>query len=111
MYQRIENIEDLCYEAYKANWMQRISWEREVDALLNYYEGFDNGDYTCDEYTFEDYIDEVGYDGELYVCKDEFLGAEFLDEDYINSLIGHNEILMGKYREALEKKREDEYER
>ena len=46
---------------------------------------------------------EFGYDGELYVCYDEFLDNEYLEEDYIKELLD-NEKLYNKYLEDLKNK-------
>lgn len=90
-------IRKLSYELYKTDWMQRISAERQTDAIKNYYEAADSYE------GFEEWLDENGYDGELYVCYDEFMGAEYLDKDYILYLIGDNEKLKAEYAKDYHK--------
>ena len=92
-------ISKLCYELYKVDWKHShmITAEREMDSIKDYYEGLVDSD---TEYTYNDYLEEFGYDGELYVCYEEFLDAEYLDEDYICSLLD-NENLIDMYRKDI----------
>ena len=89
-------ISKLAYELYKINWMRRISSERQMDAVKNFYEEQEGSDYTV-----EDWIFEHGYDGEIYVCEDEFLNAEYLDENYMKTLFDDNENLLNEYQKDL----------
>ena len=89
------DIQKLAYELYKVDWMQRISAERQKDALRNYYEE----DWTC---TFKEYLEDQGYSGELYVCFGEFLNAEYQDKEYIKELLG-NDALYTAYEESLDR--------
>lgn len=95
-------ISKLCYELYKIDWKHShmITTEREMDSIKDYYEGlvFDDIDYT-----YNDYLEEFGYNGELYVCYDEFLDTEYLDEDYICSLL-NNEELIDMYRNHIKRR-------
>jgi hypothetical protein len=90
----IEAFEKAAYEAYKADWIaSHISPERMTETFKEYtaalMEQFENSDWdACSHYTFEEFLDEQGYQGELYVCFEEFLGAEFRDYDYMTSLLG-----------------------
>ena len=92
-------ISKLCYELYKIDWKHShmITKYREMDSIKDYYEDLVDDD---TEYTYNDYLEEFGYDGELYVCYEEFLEAEYLDEDYICSLLD-NEKLISMYRKAI----------
>lgn len=92
-------ISKLCYELYKIDWKHShmITKYREMDSIKDYYEDLVDDD---TEYTYNDYLEEFGYDGELYVCYEEFLEAEYLDEDYICSLLD-NEKLIAMYRKAI----------
>ena len=92
-------ISKLCYELYKVDWKHShmITAEREMDSIKNYYEDLVDDD---TEYTYNDYLEEFGYDGELYVCYEEFLEVEYLDEDYICSLLD-NEKLITMYHKAI----------
>ena len=86
------DIRKLCYELYKIDWKHShmITKEREMDSIKNYYEGLIDND---SEYTYEDYIEEFGYDGELYVCYEEFCDAEYYDVDYMRTLLDNDELI------------------
>ena len=92
-------IRKLCYELYKVDWKHShmITKDREMDSIKNYYEGLVDDD---TDYTYNDYLEEFGYDGELYICYEEFLETEYQDEDYICSLLD-NENLIDMYRKDI----------
>ena len=94
------NIRKLCYELYKIDWKHShmITKEREMDSIKDYYEGLIDNDI---EYTYEDYIEAFGYDGELYVCYEEFCDAEYYDVDYMRTLLD-NDKLINIYHEDIE---------
>ena len=93
------DIRKLCYELYKIDWKHsHITKEREMDSIKDYYEGLINND---SEYTYENYIEEFGYDGELYVCFEEFCDAEYYNVDYMRTLLD-NDRLINIYHEDIE---------
>ena len=93
------DIRKLCYELYKIDWKHsHITKEREMDSIKDYYEGLIDND---SEYTYEDYIEEFGYNGELYVCFEEFCDAEYYDVDYMRTLLD-NDKLINIYHEDIE---------
>ena len=92
------DIRKLCYELYKIDWKHsHITKEREMDSIKDYYEGLVDND---SEYTYEDYIEEFGYGGELYVCFEEFCDAEYYDVDYMRTLLD-NDKLINIYHEDI----------
>ena len=92
------DIRKLCYELYKIDWKHsHITKEREMDSIKDYYEGLINND---SEYTYENYIEEFGYNGELYVCFEEFCDAEYYDADYMCTLLD-NDKLINIYHEDI----------
>ena len=92
------DIRKLCYELYKIDWKHsHITKEREMDSIKDYYEGLVDND---SEYTYEDYIEEFGYSGELYVCFEEFCDAEYYDVDYMRTLLD-NDKLINIYHEDI----------
>ena len=93
------SIRILCYELYKLEWMRRISVERQKDAMKNWYQETDESERSY--YKFEDFVNDNGYDGELYVCFSEFLGAEYRDKEYIRALLD-NEHLYQEYLDDTE---------
>ena len=93
------DIRKLCYELYKIDWKHsHITKEREMDSIKDYYEGLIDND---SEYTYEDYIEEFGYNGELYVCFEEFCDAEYYNVDYMRTLLD-NDRLINIYHEDTE---------
>lgn len=92
----INNIKDLAYELYKTDWTSRISTERRFNALRDYYLNVDTE--TRYSYTFEEWVNDQGYDGELYTCFGEFLQAEYLENEYMKALLADPML----YREYLE---------
>ena len=93
------DIRKLCYELYKIDWKHsHITKEREMDSIKDYYEGLIDND---SEYTYEDYIEEFGYGGELYVCFEEFCDAEYYNVDYMRTLLD-NDRLINIYHEDIE---------
>ena len=93
------DIRKLCYELYKIDWKHsHITKEREMDSIKDYYEGLIDND---SEYTYENYIEEFGYNGELYVCFEEFCDAEYYNVDYMRTLLD-NDRLINIYHEDIE---------
>ena len=109
------DIRELAYELYKIDWMRRISADRQMDSLRDYYreakedekiaaelaEEFGSPENSGDSggYSYDDYIFESGYDGEIYVCYDEFLDNEYMDKKYMKRLLGKD--LYSEYLEDL----------
>lgn len=84
-----------CYEAYQLDWMISHGYSLK-DYLYGIAEAEEEarlcGDYpeggTLDVYdSLEGDFEDQGFNGSLYVCKDEFLGAEFNDPMYMKHLI------------------------
>lgn len=92
------NISELAYQLYIIQWKhEHITPEIEADAWKNYFE--DTEDFA--DYSFEDYLWDCGYaSGTLYVYYEEFVNAEYLDEDYMKELFD-NEKLFKIYLEDL----------
>lgn len=90
-------IRELAYELYKIDWkdQHKITPEIEMYCLEDYYEGLvDNHT----NYTYEDYLMNFGYYGELYVCFDEFLDNEYQDKEYMEELFDDKTL----YKEYLD---------
>ena len=88
-------LKDLAYEMYAEDWMQRINFERQKKARHDYYEALkDNPDLS-----FDDFIFENGYDGEIYACFDEFLDAEYQDVDYMKTLL--SDAMLEEYENEM----------
>lgn len=89
---RMENtlISGLCYELYKNDWMRRISTERKANLLKNWYQETEQENRSV--FGPEQFLDEEGFDGELYVCFEEFLEAEYQDKEYMKELLSNDEL-------------------
>lgn len=92
----IVDIKKLCYELYKIDWKHShgITYQMEMDEIKNYYSDFQN---SVSNYTFDDYINDYGYAGMLYVCFDEFCENEYLDETYMCELLDDKNLIQIYY--------------
>lgn len=101
-------ISELCYELYKIDWKHShmITMEREMDLLKSYYD-----EQKDEEYTYEEYIEDVGYNGELYVCYEEFCDAEYYDRQYMCKLLANDELIKQYYADIESKMEERLWEK
>lgn len=85
------NIKKIAYELYKLDWKNsHITSEIEMNSLREYaLTSF----YGQSDYTYEDYLEDTGYNGELYVCFDEFVDNEYQDKDYMIHLFRSNQLI------------------
>lgn len=88
------DISRLCYELYKIDWKHShmITMEREMDSLKNYYEELED-----EEYTYEEYLEDTGYNGELYVCYEEFCDMDYHEKQYMCELLANDELIKQYY--------------
>ena len=68
-----------------------ITDEIEADSIKDYYEGLIDDDAG---YTYNDYLEEFGYNGELYVCYEEFCDSEYQDVDYMHNLLNNEKLII-----------------
>ena len=112
-------IEELCYELYKIDFMRRISPERIIDAKKNWFmeEYLPNCQNILNPHTgeadtvysgmsFEDWIEDVGYDGEIYVSRIEFFNNDFFDERLYDEYIKIVDLGLEKSETTLLEKKE-----
>lgn len=93
-------IKKLCYELYKIDWKRKhISADIEMDNIKDYYEGLVDGDI---DYTYEDYLFEFGYNGELYACYEEFLEKEYLNMSYMIELLNNDKLIRVYFDDAID---------
>lgn len=92
-------IRKLAYELYKIDWERNhmITADRKMDAMKNYFEAL-----MADEtrLSYDDYLQEYGYDGELYVCYDEFIDNEYIEDDYICGLLDNPSLINMYYKDV-----------
>ncbi len=95
--EELRKFQDLCYEAYKLEWMLSHGYNLEdyVEGLASVADDYLYSDDEClegsnfDQFTtlaFEFECEKGFMSGSMWVCRDEFLGAEFLDPDYMDHL-------------------------
>lgn len=72
----ITNLRKYAYELYKTEWINRISTERQLDVIRSYIKERISDGFDVNE-NFEEYLNERGFDGELYCCYDEFIESEY----------------------------------
>ena len=109
-------IKELAYELYKLDWMRRISTDRQMDKMKDYYEEcvtIDLNPCTGDAelhctMSLEEYLNNIdGYNGELYVCFKEFIDNEYQDEEFMKALFGGNNNLYQAYLEDIQCEEKD----
>ena len=81
------NIQKIAYELYKQNWVDtHTTREMRLETIREYF-------HYCKEsedghLAVIDWLEDVGYgSGSLYVCFEEFLGAEYKDVRYMKYLL------------------------
>lgn len=98
-----EILENCLYELYKQSWLYKnVPAGEQMDVLREYEKQKILGETSAE--TLEDYLWETdGYHGSLYVCKGEFLAAEYLDRGYIKALLtGGTKENVNKIMEAYD---------
>lgn len=83
-------IRKVCYKLYKTDWESTVSLDQKLEAIREW--GTDGKGVS-----FEEFLNEYGYDGALYVCFDEFLLCEYLEKDYMLTLLSENQELREQY--------------
>ena len=95
-------IKQAIYKMYKSHWLMHRIKPFDIEKLYKEYlemlstnknnmyeDGLAIVKDISYEYTFQDFIEENGINGELYVCYDEFLDIEYQDEEIIKDIIFH----------------------
>ena len=108
----IEKIKTKIYNLYQLHWM--MLHEYSIEDILSIIEnnGNDHDEdedlYPCDAvHTCCNEFREDLFGGTGYVCYDEFLGAEFLDKQYMTELISFsNPTLLPMYLQILQAEKE-----
>lgn len=93
-----QELQDESYRRYQLDWMashNRSARELVLSVLGHHIDGMDPEDTEeamldsmdkADE-LFDSWESESGFSGSLWVCRDEFLGAEYRDPDYMRHLL------------------------
>lgn len=98
----VKNIKNALYETYKMKWVkEHISTEEIIKTI----EAFHESPYT----NLDDYVNDNGYiGGQLYASFEEFLKNEYLDTDYMLSLI-KDDMIRKIYLEDVNKTKRPTY--
>ena len=104
-------IDQIIYEIYKTDWLNRhTTTKSHMRNVLEYaIEASQAQDFNQ---TYAEWVEENGILGSLYVCFNEFLQNEYLDEDFIKGLIEKecqereldSSIILEEYEKDLSKK-------
>lgn len=91
-----KTIQKIAYEKYQLDWMMQHghSVAELLDILRKAIEENDMYDITANTANFaEEYLEDHGFGGEMYVCYDEFLHSEYTDVKYMQGLLTKKEFL------------------
>ena len=93
------DIKKIAYELYKLNWINvHIPIARQLATYREYIVEQEE-DYD-DNYTYEDFLFDNGFQGELYADFEEFLENEYMDKEYMRYLLD-NSIFWKRYLEVI----------
>lgn len=80
-------MKELAYELYKQDWIDgHTTPEMRLRSMQQYYEDFLSTDVPYP--TYEEYLQDVGFDGNIYACFEEFVANEYENEEYMKYLLG-----------------------
>lgn len=83
------DIQKIAYEKYRLQWMLTHGYS--LTDLINQIQEYnhDYADNTSDNLiaAFNDWEYDIGFNGELWACFDEFYCSEYQDEDYVKALL------------------------
>lgn len=90
MYDESLEIRELAYAKYQLYWM--IEHGHSIKELMQAVNDYDH-EYADDTLMdrFEQWDEEEGFKGSLWVCMDEFLGAEYQDKAYMRGILTDTE--------------------
>lgn len=91
LFQMLSDIRQTAYEKYQHDWM--ISHgirEKAINHAVQEYISVTREDRDS-ETAFSDWLFDQGFDGSLWVCYAEFLGAEYQDKEYMEYLLTEDE--------------------
>ena len=95
-----EMIKNISYELYKEDWKKAhgITLEIEKNNIKDYFANLEESNV---KYSYNDFLNEFGYNGELYAGYEEFCKNEYQDENYMKKLL-NNERLINLYLSSEE---------
>lgn len=86
----MSNIRRFVYALYKADWiLTNIGRPILAATYAEYCKAILSEDIDSD-LSFEDYLEEFGFNGGIYACYEEFLANEYRDREYMANLLGED---------------------
>jgi hypothetical protein len=95
------NIKAIAYDKYQLYWLISHGYTiKDISDLAEEWlqERLSN---PSDSESFNDYLFVQGFSGSLWVCFEEFLNSEYLDEEYIKGLL--NDLEYEEYKKDIKK--------
>lgn len=86
-----KTIREIAYEKYKLSWM--CSHGFTLSDLMRELHAYQEGDFILLPELFREWELEAGFSGSIWACFDEFLDAEYQDEEYMESLLTKSEFV------------------
>lgn len=94
----MKNIRRGTYALYKAGWvLEHVTDSMLAKTYMEYCQLMLVGIVDVNT-TFEEYIEEYGFDGEIYSSYSEFLHNEYQNEEYMTSLLGKKSDIYEAWR-------------
>lgn len=107
------NIKEVAYELYKIDWKrthitpgiemdtlkyfatQSVLYDK-ASSLISFGEGYAS---------YNKYLEDAGFFGEIYACFDEFVDSEYEDKEYIKSLLQDPELINAYFLDLMDKEK------
>ena len=98
-------ISNMCYELYMIDWKQRhnIGRKEEVESVKQYYKHLEEIGEDDSYFPYKSYLNEFGFNGEVWACFSEFCLSEYRGGDYIRGLLGDEELI-AMYRDDIDRR-------
>lgn len=92
-----EYIQNIAYERYKCDWIGNHLTMRMISSTVEDFNEFLKECHRLGEsrthYSFADYVEDYGFrGGTIWVCFDEFCGAEYQDEQYMEEILNSEDF-------------------
>lgn len=86
------DIAKIAYEKYKIDWMMSHGYT--LNAIYDLAEAWlEDSKFDDNHNSLGEYIEDIGFNGILWACFDEFLDYEFTDKEYIQKLLTKDEFV------------------
>ena len=84
-----KELKKFAYKQYQLDWMRTHGYSIDdiIKELNNIYQECEDTEDRCPQKLYDEFEEEYGFRGSLWVCFDEFCGAEFLDNNYMEHIL------------------------